>query len=298
MNMRHLEIFYRVVEEGGVTRAAVAMRLTQPTLSAAVRKLEEQLGVQLLNRLGREVVPTEAGHLMHDYAQRIFALRQEALAGLKSLQAGEQGELLLGGSTIPGTYLLPQLVANFGREYPQIRVSLRLASTEIIVKDMREQRLELALIGGLVDDRWFESVPCFGDELVVVVPVEHELAGCMTISEQELADLPLLLREAGSASRRALESRLAEHGTGVAPEKLVAEVGGNEALKQGVLAGLGVAVISKLAVAGELERGELLALQLAGGPLRRKFYLLQARGLKLSVAAERFKSLIVARDCC
>ncbi len=294
MNMRHLEIFYRVIEEGGFTKAALAMRLTQPTLSAAVRQLEEGLGAQLLNRLGREVAPTEAGKLLHGYARRIFALRQEAEAELQSLLAGDQGELLLGGSTIPGTYLLPQLVANFSKEYPQVRVNLRLASTESIVNDLREQRLELALIGGLVADKRFEASPCFGDELVIIVPAGHIWAERTEISEKELAAEPLLLRESGSASRRALELRLKKHGVSILPERLIAEGGGNEALKQGVLAGLGAAVISKMAVAGELQRGELIALSLAGGSLRRSFYLVQAKGFKLSVAAERFKSLVLA----
>jgi DNA-binding transcriptional LysR family regulator len=294
MNMRHLEIFFRVIEEGGFTKAAAAMRLTQPTLSAAVRQLEEGLGAQLLNRLGREVVPTEAGRMLHDYARRIFALRQEALTDLQALLVGEEGELLLGGSTIPGTYILPRLVANFSREYPQVRVNLRLAATESIVDDLRAQRLELALIGGLVDDRRFEAVPCFDDELVVIIPAAHSWAGRETISEKELAAVPLLLRESGSASRQALELRLKERDVDIVPERLIAEVGGNEALKQGVLAGLGVAVISKMAVAGEVQRGELIALQLAGGSLRRSFYLLQARGFKLSVAAERFKALVLA----
>ncbi len=295
MNMRHLEIFYRVVEEGGFTKAALAMRLTQPTLSAAVRQLEERLDAQLLNRLGREVAPTEAGRLLHDYARRIFALRQDALGELESLLAGNQGELFLGGSTIPGTYLLPQLVANFSKEYPQVKVNLRLAATASIAKDLREQRLELALIGGLVDDKRFDSLPCFGDELVIIVPAAHVWAEREKISENELVEVQLLLRESGSASRRALELRLKEHGVAIAPERLIAEVGGNEALKQGVLAGLGVAVISKMAVAGEVARGELVALQLTGGPLNRSFYLLQAKGFKLSVAAERFKALVLAK---
>ncbi|MCF6267523.1 MAG: LysR substrate-binding domain-containing protein [Desulfuromusa sp.] len=295
MNMRHLEIFYQVIEEGGFTKAALAMRLTQPTLSTAVRQLEEGLGTQLLNRLGREVAPTEAGRLLHGYAHRIFVLRQEALGELESLLAGNQGELLLGGSTIPGTYLLPQLIANFSHEYPQIRVNLRLAATASIVKDLCEQRLELALIGGLVDDVRFDALPCFGDELVIIVPASHVWAEREKIREKELAEVSLLLRECGSASRKALELRLKEHGVALAADRLVAEVGGNEALKQGVLAGLGVAVVSKMAVAVEVARGELVALQLTGGPLKRSFYLLQAKGFKLSVAAERFKALVLAK---
>lgn len=295
MNMRHLEIFFRVIEQGGFTKAASAMRLTQPTLSAAVRQLEESLETQLLNRLGREVVPTTAGHILCGYARRIFALRQEALSELQALQAGEQGQLLLGGSTIPGTYILPQLVAGFSLEFPQIKVNLRLAATETIVSALREQLLELALVGGAVDDKRFDVTPCFGDELVVIVPLGHPWAGYKNISEKELADVPMLLRERGSASRRAFELRLTEHGVDIPAERLIAEVGGNEALKQGVLAGLGVAVISKLAVAGEVNRGELIALPFAAGSLRRSFYLIQVKGFKLSVAAERFKALVLSR---
>jgi DNA-binding transcriptional LysR family regulator len=296
MNMRHLEIFYRVIEEGGFTRAAVAMRLTQPTLSAAVRLLEDKLGAQLLNRLGREVVPTEAGRLLHGYAHKIFMLRQEALSALELLHAGEEGELLLAGSTIPGTYILPHLVAQFSQVYPLVRISLRLAATQTVIDDLRAQRIELALIGGLVNDRALDAIPCFGDELVVIVAAGHCWSARREVNEEELAEVPLLLRETGSASRRALEQRLSEHGVTLSSEKLLAEVGGNEALKQGVLAGLGVAVISKMAVTGELARGELIALSLAGGPLLRKFYLLKARGLKLSVAAERFMTLVLDSD--
>ncbi len=296
MDLRRLEVFYRVVEAGGFTRAAAVMSLTQPTLSAAVRLLEEELGMQLLNRRARDVIPTEAGRLLHDYARRIFFLRQEATAELKALQDGVQGELLLGGSTIPGTYILPQLVAEFCKEHPQIQVHLRLSSTEGISRDLQEQRLELALIGGLDDPGQFEATPCFGDEMVIIVPCGHRWAERQQLDEEELTSEPLLLREAGSASRRALEVRLKECGVALKHERLNIEVGGNEALKQGVLAGLGVAVISRLAVAAEVERGDLIALSFGGEPLLRHFYLLQAKGLKLSVAAERFKNLILARS--
>ncbi len=295
MDMRRLEVFYHVVEEGGFTRAATVMNLTQPTLSAAVRQLEDDLGTQLLNRLGREVSPTSAGRLLHGYARRIFALRKKAIAELTSLRTGDQGELLLGGSTIPGTYILPRLVADFSRQHAQIRVSLQLAATATIVNDLRQQRLELALIGGEINDRAFEVIPCFSDELVVIVPFDHQWSTGASIAEQELNNVPLLLRERGSASRKVLEARLESRGVSLDPENMVAEVGGNEALKQGVLAGLGAAVISRMAVAGELQRGELAELQLAGGPLQRRFYLLHARRVKLSVAAERFKSLVLSR---
>lgn len=293
MDLRRLEIYYRVVEAGGFTKAAKAMALTQPTLSAAVRQLEDDLAMQLLNRLGREVVPTAAGHLLHGYARRIFALRQEAITKLKAVSTGEEGELLLGASTIPGSYLLPDYLADFRERYPKLRIRLNLSASGSIVDDLRQRRLELALIGGSVSGNDFESNPCFGDELVVIVPAGHSWGSCETIEEKELAEIPLLLREEGSATRKTLESRLKEHGVRITPENIIAEVSGNEALKQGVLAGLGVAVISKMAVAGELHRGELVALQLASGALNRSFYLLQLKGLRLSVAAGSFKKILL-----
>lgn len=294
MDMRRFEIFFRVVESGGFTRAAEAMSLTQPTLSAAVRQLEDELGVRLLDRLGREVVPTAAGRLLHGYAQRIFTLREDALNELRSLQDGEGGELQLGGSTIPGTYILPRIVAEFGARYPQVRVNLQLASTHEIVERLRRRQLELALTGGWVRDDTIEAIPCFGDELVVIVPPGHPWAGRTMLAESELVAEPLLLRERGSASRNALEARLREQGVEPAAANQVAEVGGNEALKQGVRAGLGVAVISRLAVAGELGRKELVALRFAGGRLKRRFYLLRGKGYQLSTAAQYFSDLVIA----
>jgi len=293
MDLRRLEIFYRVLEEGGFTRAARAMSLTQPTLSEAVRLLEEELGTQLLNRLKREVLPTESGTLLQGYAKKIFNLRQEAVAELKSLMSGDHGSLILGGSTIPGTYLLPGMVAEFRARYPQIAVSLQLSSSVRVVESLRQHRLELALVGGKLRDMAIESIPCFGDELVLIVLASHKWAARESVAEAELLEVPLLLREQGSATRKLFEDHLKGHGYGLHPENLIAEVGGNEALKQGVLAGLGVGVISRLAIAGELQRTELCALPLEGGAMRRSFYLLQTKGTKLSLSAERFKELIL-----
>lgn len=297
MDMRRLEIFYRVVKEGGFTRAADAMSLSQPTLSAAVRQLETDLDAQLLSRLGRSIEPTPAGQVLYGYAHRIFALRREAKDNLDSLRSGEQGELLLGGSTIPGTYILPQFVAAFSRKFPKVRVRLQLASTENIIRALRQRRLELALVGGKVSDRNLEAIPCFSDELLVVCPPGHRWSKRQSIEEGELVDCSLLLRESGSATRSALEVRLAEHGFKLMPDRIVAEVGGNEALKQGVMAGLGVAVISRRAIEGDLTRGELIGLPLAGGALKRIFYLLSLKSSGVSVVAERFKEELIKASC-
>ena len=289
MDMRRLEIFYRVVEEGGFTRAAEALSLTQPTLSAAVAQLEEELNVCLLERRGRGIRPTDAGRLLHSYAGRIFALRREAETELEALKIGGGGELRLGAGTIPGSYLLPRPLARFRAEYPQIRVQLQLASSGKVLEELRARHIELALVGCEIDEKRFEAFPCGGDDLVLVVPAGHPWAGRQEVEARELAGCSLLLREPASATRRALEERLQQQRVQLPATAILAEVPGNEPLKQGVLAGLGLAVISRLAVAGELARGELHALELSGGPLRRTFYLVHERGGRLSVAAGLFR---------
>ena len=293
MDMRRLEIFYLVADKGGFTRAAEALSLTQPTVSAAVQLLEEELDTRLLNRHGREISLTATGQRLYLYAEKIFSLRQKAQAELKAMQEGAMGELLLGGSTIPGTYLLPPLVARFKRQYPALQTQLQIAGSRQVVEALKQQRIELALVGGAVGDRAIEEIPCFGDELCLIVPKGHDWYGRQSVELDELVQVPVLLREPGSSSRQALTERLQAGGLKLRQGLLAAEVGGNEALKQGVLAGLGVAVISRLAVAEEIKRGVLAALSFAGEPLRRTFCLLQLKSLALSPAAQEFKKLLL-----
>lgn len=293
MDMRRLEIFYLVAGKGGFTRAAEALSLTQPTVSAAVQLLEDELETRLLNRHGREVSLTATGQRLYQYAEKIFSLRQKACSELKAMQAGGMGELLLGGSTIPGTYLLPSLVARFRQRYPALRTQLQIAGSGLIVEALKQQRIELALVGGKISERAVEEIPCFGDELCVIVPAGHPWAARQSVVYEELVQLPLLLREPGSSSRKALEERLQACGLKIGQGGVAAEVGGNEALKQGVLAGLGVAVISRLAVAEEVKRGALAALFFAGEPLRRTFCLLHLKSHALSPAAQEFKKLLL-----
>ncbi|MDT8421585.1 MAG: selenium metabolism-associated LysR family transcriptional regulator [Desulfuromonadales bacterium] len=290
--MKRLEFFCKVVELKSFTRAAEQLHLTQPTVSEGIRMLEETLGDPLLDRMGREVLPTPAGKVLYRYARRILQLRDEACRAVGELRGETVGLLSLGASTIPGAYLLPQLIEQFTSKNPESEVTLKIAGTGQILEGLVQERLELALVGGMSSVRGLEWHTCFGDELTLVVPPGHRWVGRDQVAPAELFEEPVLLREEGSGTRNTLEQYLQQHKLQPARLQVLAEMGSNEAVKQGVRGGLGVAVISRLSVGDELDRGDLVALKLAGEPLSRPFYLVQRSGRKLTRAAELFRQLI------
>jgi DNA-binding transcriptional LysR family regulator len=147
MDIRRLEIFAKVAELGSFSRAAEALFLTQPTISEHVRALEDELGVQLLDRLGRGATPTRAGQLLLGYARRMLTLSREAHQALERFQGRMSGELVVGGSTIPGEYVLPALIGQFKTKYPDISISLLIGSSRQVSEWLEEGRVEVGVVG-------------------------------------------------------------------------------------------------------------------------------------------------------
>src|SRR5205814_1072311 len=157
MDLRRLEIFAKVAELGSFSRAAEALFLTQPTVSEHVRALEDELGVQLLDRLGRGAAPTRAGQLLLGYARRMLGLAREAQQALDQFQGRMSGELVIGGSTIPGEYVMPTLIGRFKGKYPDISVSLLIGDSRQVSEWVEEGRVEVALVGARPGSRALES---------------------------------------------------------------------------------------------------------------------------------------------
>src|SRR5919106_4475578 len=147
MDLRRLEVFVKVAELGSFSRAAQALSLTQPTVSEHIRALEDELGVQLLDRLGRGTSPTRAGQLLLGYASRMLALGREARQAVEQFQGRMIGELVVGGSTIPGEYLLPALIGQFKRKYPDISICLLIGSSQQVSEWVIEGRVEVGVVG-------------------------------------------------------------------------------------------------------------------------------------------------------
>ncbi|MBU0516041.1 MAG: LysR family transcriptional regulator [Proteobacteria bacterium] len=272
MDLKRLEVFVKVVEHKSFSRAAEEVLLSQPTISGHIKYLEETLAVQLLDRLGREVTPTRAGLILYDHARVLLAHRDRAVMAIDEFVGQMRGELVCGGSTIPGQYLLPALLGRFRESYPEVMVRLVIGDTDAVIDGVARGELETGVVGAPVDDDRLASAPLGRDELVLVVPPGHSWANREAVDPTELPGQPFLQREVGSGTRRSVERALREAGVNVSALDVVAQLGSTEAVRQGVKAGLGLAMVSKLAVAEDAQRGALFIVPVRGVDLRRRFY--------------------------
>jgi len=292
MDLRRLEIFAKVAELGSFSRAAEALFLTQPTISEHVRALEDELGVQLLDRLGRGATPTRAGQLLLGYARRMLTLSREAHQALERFQGRMSGELVVGGSTIPGEYVLPALVGQFKAKYPDISISLLIGSTRQVSDWLDEGRVEVGVVGARPAARTLAARELMADELVVVVAATHPWARRGTITLADLQTAPMVVRERGSGSRDAVEHALHEAGIAPATLRVVGEMGSTQAVKQAVRAGVGIALISRRAVEDECRAGLLACVTVKDLRVARAFYLATHRDRTRSPLAQAFVEFI------
>lgn len=289
-----MEIFRKVVELKSFSRAAAAAYLTQPTVSEHIKALEESLGLRLLDRLGREVVPTRAGELLYDYARRLLELQAEARQALSQFAGGLKGRLVLGGSTIPGQYLLPALVGRFKEDYPEVLLTLKIGDTQEIAEGVLEGRLELGVVGACIQKGALAYQFLARDELALVIPAGHRWARKGPITLSELKEEPFILRESGSGTRQALEENLRAAGEGVGSLRVVAEMGSTEAIIQAIRAGLGISVLSRLAIEERLSSGTLAVVAVEGLQLSREFLIVTHRARTLSPICQAFLSFLLA----
>jgi len=257
MDIRALEVFCRIVELKSFSRAAEAVYLTQPTVSGHIKVLEEFVGVKLLDRLGREVLPTKAGELLYGYAKQILALRNQAIQALEEYKGSLKGHLVIGGSTIPGEYVLPALLATFKARYPEISITLKIADSREIVRGVLEGTVELGAVGAKFDDGQLIYLKLLEDELVLALPPGHAWASKPVVALEELVEQPMILREVGSGSRKVFEDALHAAGLDSSALTVVAELGSTEAIRQALKSGAGVSVISLRAIQDDLDRGTL-----------------------------------------
>ncbi len=290
MDLKRLEIFCRVIELKSFTRAAEATRLSQPTISEHVRHLEEVAGEKLLDRLGREARPTQAGQILYRYALRMLRLRDEALQTITQTRGQLSGHLVLGASTIPGTYILPEVIARFKRDLPDVRMSLQIANTVQIVRRLLDGEIELGIIGAQSRDARLSCEPLFADELILVAAPGHPWAALESVTLNELASLPLLWREADSGTRISTEQYLQTHGIDPARLDIVAEIGSAEAIRQAAKAGIGAAILSSRSVQEDLYRQTLVRLPLRALQIARSFYLISRKNRQISPLASAFRN--------
>lgn len=297
MDIHRLEVFCRVIEMQSFTKAADAIFLTQPTVSEHMRALEEMVGEKLVDRLGREVLPTPAGKILYKYARDIIRLRNEAIQAIARYGGSLSGHLTVGASTIPGTYILPGLIGSFKARYPAIQITLRISDSAEVMDRVLDGSLEAGLVGARWDDRRIVLEEICSDELVLVVCPEHPWASDKVVEMEVLAQQPFILRERGSGTRRVMVQALESIGFNPSRLHVVAEMGSTEAVRQGIKARIGISILSSHAVAEDIGRGTLVRVAIKGLSIHRPFYLVQRKGRQSSPLCIAFLKHLRTETC-
>jgi LysR family transcriptional regulator, low CO2-responsive transcriptional regulator len=292
LNPVRLAVFCTVVERQSFRRAADDLCLAQPTVSGHVRVLEEALGAPLFDRRRRGAHLTEAGRAVYDYAVGVRRELGALRAHLSDLAGGTAGVVTLGAAQVPGTYILPELLASFHRQHPTARVNLRLVPPDAIVEEVLRGRLDFGIVGEVTRPSTLQSEPLWAEPTVLIAPAGHRLAGQAQAALGELAAEAFIVGPVRNLGDRALDRALAR--AGLPARCVVMELGTHEGVKQAVQHGVGLAIVFRRVVAAELASGQLVALPFEELPMVEQFLMVYRRAHRFTPVAASLMAFIRA----
>lgn len=296
LNFHQLHIFHTVAEKGSFSAAAAAMHMTQPAVTMQVQALEEHFGTKLLNRSTKKIELTESGRMLLPFARRSIELMQETDTEMARFTHKLEGRLRFGASNTIGEYVLPPLLVPFGRQHPDIAISLKVMNTTQILDEIARHTLNFGLVEAPVVHPDIISESVMQDELRLIVPAGHALAERASITLEEASAYPFVLREEGSGTRQVMEEEWKAKGMDPRSLQMVMELGSTGAVKSAVEAGLGVTMLSPSSVKHELALGLLHAVPVADASFKRQFYSIRLKSTLLPIAAVAFLNFLRERQ--
>ncbi len=288
LSLYRLWIFVQVIESGGFSASTEKLFMSQPSISNQVRQLESSLKTTLIDRSGARIKPTAEGEVLLEYAKRLFVLSDEAIAAVAQVSGLETGRVAVGGTTTAGTYLLPAVVAKFKHAHPGVEFDIFVGNAADVSRALLAGEIGLAVMLGKPPAGQLISEKLLSERLVLVAPHGHPLVG-RQVSPEELAGERFLMREKGSATRTRQDEALESWGLTEADH---ADMWGLETIKQAVMAGLGVSLISEHAIVTELEVNRLAVIDVAPGVAGRPVVVATRRDRLLSPAEKAFLSVL------
>ena len=280
MTIRKLEIYYTVSEMLNMTEAAKVLYISQPSISQVIKELEEEMKVKLFQRLGRKLYITEEGKVFQKYALRILNLYEESQKVMEDMREIRSGSLRIGASTTIGTYLLPDIIADFKQEYPKVDIELYITNTQEISEDLLKNNIDIGLVEGKVVVEELETMDLWEDELIIISSPNKKWK--KEIDRKKLEEETFILREKGSGSRKTYEDAMGIR------DKNVFVFGGTEAIKRAVIKDLGVACVSKLTIGEEEKRKEIAVSRIKDLEIKRHLKLLYHKDKEFSKLIEKF----------
>ena len=287
-----LQVFKTVVEQKSFSKAADLLHMTQSSVSQQIQHIEEEYGVKLFDRMYRQIAITEAGKVLYPYAVEINKLYREADKTLQGLMEDICGRLQIGASLTIGEYVLPKILVAFRTNYPKVEIEMEVANTEQIIQRVIEGNISVGFIEGVaVSSENLMMKPCGEDSLSIIASNTFK-PYCKGASLNDLMKEKWVLREHSSGTRRVFEKFLLSHGYEPSKLHLVMELGSTQAIKEAVNAGVGMSVISSLAIQEELEREKLRAITLEEGKIQRKFMVVVRQDTFHTHAVDKFIAFI------
>ena len=259
---RRLQVFHTVARLLSFTKAAETLHMTQPAVTFQVRQLEEHFNTRLFDRTHNRISLTEAGQCVYEYSDRIFGLYGEMENAVREMTGDVSGVLMMGASTTIAEYMLPALLGDFKKQYPDVNVQLRVSNSDGIVHMVETNVIDLGVVESPVMNKNLVVEVCRMDQLVAILPPHHPLADRASVRIQELLEYPYICREEGSGTREVISEYMGQEGINDTQVNLTMELGSPESIKGAVEAGMGISIISRATVLKELQLGTLVALPL------------------------------------
>jgi DNA-binding transcriptional LysR family regulator len=272
MNFKKLEAFISVLEKKSFSEAAAALKSSQPAISLKIKSLEEELGIELLDRNRSGVHPTRAGMLVYQTSKEMMEKWSRLEDDLLGFQDTLTGTLTIGASTIPGTYLVPGWIKNFRTLYPKVDVKVEINDSKNVLNKLLDHQIDIGIVGLHQQTNKITSKAVTSDSLVLIVPVEHEISQSTDLDFNRLKEYELVLREEGSGTRKEMEDYLAINGCSLADFNSSLSIGSSEAVISAVEAGLGISFISKLAAVPAVKANRVKMIETLK-PYQRNFYI-------------------------
>jgi len=292
MDLWQLEVFKNVVDLKSFSRAGEAVHISQPTVSSHIKDLEAHFSCSLIDRLGREAVPTKAGILLYSYAARLLSMKEETESAISDFLGSIKGELLLGGSTIPAGYIIPRTIGPFAAKFPEISINMMAGDTAAIIASIVNGEIEAGIVGARSNDPRIVQEKLIDDEMKLVVPATHKWASKHQIRCTSLFREPFIAREEGSGTWKSISESIAKAGFSTDSLRIIARMGNTAAVIQGIINHAGVSILSTIAVEDAVQAGRLKTLPVKELNLKRCFYLTTHGKRTLSPISRTFLEFI------
>jgi len=293
LDLHKLEIFYWVAELKNFSQAAEHLSLRQPTVSAHVQELEKALGGKLLYRIPGKVSLTPLGQLLAEKARTLLAFKRETVAAVEQFQGKLIGELWVGGSNIPGEYLLPRKLGAFIKRHPEVKPVLRIGDSAGIVEEVLEGKVEIGFVGFKNQDARLSFDKIWQDEMVLTVPKNHPWSRRTSVRLTDLRSQNFISREQGSGTLDSFRHLLARRRQSAHDLlKVAMQLGSTAAVKEALISGFGVSILSRTSIRRELADGILVEIPIRGLRLKRDFYEVCYKRRPLSPVSQAFRKFL------